>query len=248
MAAAAGAGSRAGGGLGFGAGGDHSPGMSPVAAAAPAKPSARPRGPRRVLLLHGIWMPGLSMAWLGARLARAGFEPEVFAYAGAGAGPEAVVPRLIEQIGRFDEPCHLLAHSLGGLIALRALSERPQLPVRRVVCLGSPLCGSAAAGGLARHAWSAPALGRAAELLQRGCPPWRGAAEVGVIAGRSPHGLGQFFGRFQGDSDGTVAVAETRLPGLAAHIVIPASHSGLLFSAQAAGLAEAFFRRGRFGD
>ncbi|WP_363798524.1 alpha/beta hydrolase [Lysobacter firmicutimachus] len=212
---------------------------------ADAESSARPRGPRRVLLLHGIWMPGLSMAWLGARLARAGFEPEVFAYAGAAAGPEAVVPRLIERLGA---PCHLLAHSLGGLIALRALREHPQLPVRRVVCLGSPLCGSAAADGLARHAWSAPALGRAAELLQRGCPPWDGAAQVAVIAGRSPRGLGQFFGRFEGDSDGTVAVAETRLPGLAAHAVIPASHSGLLFSAQAAGLAEAFFRRGRFDD
>lgn len=197
-------------------------------------------------MLHGIWMPGVSMAWLGARLAAAGFQPETFAYAGAAAGPEAVVPQLVERLRRG--PAHVLAHSLGGLIALRALREHPDLPVRRVVCLGSPLLGSSAAGGLSRHAWSAPVLGRAASLLLEGCPPWRGAAQVGLIAGRSPHGLGQYFGRFDGDSDGTVAVSETRLPGLAAHAVIPASHSGLLFSAQAAEMAEAFFRRGRFGD
>lgn len=231
--------------LGFAAGDSHIRGMDSRADTDPRKPTAKPRGPRQVLLLHGIWMPGASMGWLGARLAAAGYEPEVFAYAGAGAGPEASIVRLVE---RLDEPCHVLAHSLGGLIVLGALREHPHLPVRRVVCLGTPLCGSAAAGGLARKAWSAAVLGRAAEVLQRGCPPWQGAAQVGLIAGRTPHGLGRFFGRFEGESDGTVAVAETRLPGLSDHAVIDASHSGLLFSAQAARLAEAFFRRGRFGD
>ncbi|MBT2745816.1 MULTISPECIES: alpha/beta hydrolase [unclassified Lysobacter] len=207
---------------------------------------AKPPSLRRVVMLHGIWMPGVSMAWLGARLSAAGFEPEVFAYAGAGGGPQATLPRLIDSLRRA--PGHVLAHSLGGLMTLSALSDHPDLPVRRVVCLGSPLLGSAAAHGLASHAWSAPALGRAADLLKTGCPPWRGEAQVGLIAGSSPHGLGRYFGRFDGDSDGTVAVSETRLPGLAAHAVIPASHSGLLFSAQAARMAEAFFRRGRFGD
>ncbi|WP_250449323.1 alpha/beta hydrolase [Lysobacter enzymogenes] len=197
-------------------------------------------------MLHGIWMPGVSMAWLGARLAAAGFQPETFAYAGAAAGPDAVVPKLVESLRRA--PAHVLAHSLGGLMTLRALQQHPDLPVRRVVCLGSPLLGSSAADGLSRHAWSAPMLGRAAALLLEGCPPWQGQAQVGLIAGRTPHGLGRWFGRFDGDSDGTVAVAETRLAGLAAHAVIPASHSGLLFSAQAARMTEAFFRRGRFGD
>ncbi len=222
------------------------PKSKPESATAPAQRAKPESDPGRVLLLHGIWMPGVSMAWLGARLRAAGFQTEVFAYAGAGGGPDATLPALIERLAQA--PGHVLAHSLGGLMALSALREHPGLPVRRVVCLGSPLCGSAAASGLARHAWSAPVLGRAAELLQRGCPPWDGPAEVAQIAGRSPHGLGQLFGRFQGESDGTVAVAETRLPGLAAHTVIQASHSGLLFSAEAARLAEAFFRRGRFGD
>ena len=59
-------------------------------------------------------------------------------------------------------------------------------------------------------------------------------------------GLGQFLGHFRGESDGTVAVAETRIDGLADHVTVDASHLGLLFSAEAADQALAFLREGRF--
>jgi hypothetical protein len=67
-----------------------------------------------------------------------------------------------------------------------------------------------------------------------------------MVAGTRRMGLGRFFGQFEGDSDGTVAVAETRLPGLAAHALIHASHSGLIVSREAADLAARFFRTGAF--
>lgn len=198
----------------------------------------------RVVLLHGLWMPGISMRLLASRLAVAGFVPELFAYPTVAGGPEAALPRLIAQLA--SNPCHVVAHSLGGLVTLTALQRAPELPVERVVCLGSPLCGSAAAHGLARLSLTAATLGRSAELLRRGCEPWQGEAEVGMVAGRVPLGLGQFFGGIRGDSDGTVAVAETRLQGLRDHVVVGASHSGLLFSAEAARQAIAFLRHGRF--
>lgn len=182
---------------------------------------------RRVVLLHGLWVPALSMRWLAQRLTTAGFAPEFFAYATVAGGPQAAMPRLVETLRRA--PTNIVAHSLGGLVALQALREQPDLPVPRLVCLGSPLCGSAAAAGLTRSAWTAIPLGRSAGLLTSGCGAWAGAAEVGMIAGSTPLGLGQFFGRLQGPSDGTVAVEETRLPGLSDHVVVPASHTGLLF-------------------
>jgi pimeloyl-ACP methyl ester carboxylesterase len=198
----------------------------------------------RVLLLHGLWMPALAMRPLARRLSAAGFEPEVFGYHAALGGPEAAIERLG---GRLRErPAHVVAHSLGGLITLQALEREPDLPVSRVVCLGSPLCGSAAAGGLARHRWAGRALGRSAELLRCGCRPWRGRAQVGAVAGRMPLGLGQLFGGFDGESDGTVAVAETRLEGLADHVVVAASHSTMLVSPQVARQVVAFLREGRF--
>ena len=198
---------------------------------------------RRVLLLHGIWMPGASLLRLAARLRQAGFEPEIHRYPGAAGGPEVVLPALRERLRGFDA---VVGHSLGGLMTLSALREAEDLPVARVVCLGSPLCGSAAAAGIARRRSTAWTLGRSAELLQRGLGEWRGAAQVGVIAGRTPIGLGQFFGGFQGAHDGTVAVAETQLPGIADHIVINSTHTGLVYSAQAATLAVRFLQQGRF--
>ena len=198
----------------------------------------------RILLLHGLWMPGLAMHWIAGRLQAAGFDTEVFSYSSIADGPDLAVPRLIETIG--DRETHLVAHSLGGLIALQALCDAPDLPVRRVVCLGAPLTGSGAAAGMLRWPVSTMLLGRSVDLLRSGLPCWQGRAEVGVIAGRVPHGLGAFFGGFVGAHDGTVAVDETRLPGATDHVVVDASHSGLLFSAEAADQAIGFLRHGRF--
>ena len=199
---------------------------------------------QRVVLVHGIWMPGIVMAWMAARLREAGFECETFAYHGVIRGPREATSRLADVLAQA--PVHVLAHSLGGLVTLQALRERPQLPVRRVVCLGSPLRGSGAVQGMRRRAWAAATLGLAGNLLANGFDEWTGPAEVGVIAGSVPRGLGHVFAGFSGEHDGSVAVAETRLPGIADHAVIPASHSGMLFSAEAARLAVAFFRQGRF--
>ena len=198
----------------------------------------------RVVLLHGLWMPGMAMHWLAARLRNAGFDTEVFAYPSIAGGPDRAVPRLVEVLRRGR--AHVVAHSLGGMVALQALCEEPALDVPRMACLGSPLKGSGAAGGLMQWHFTRMMLGRSADLLRTGFPCWQGRTEVGVVAGRVPHGLGALFAHFDGDHDGTVAVAETRLEGIADHVVVPASHSGLLFSEDAARQAIAFLREGRF--
>lgn len=199
--------------------------------------------PDRVLLLHGLWMPRASMRWHARRLRAAGYQPHLFGYATVTGGPEAALPALLHEL---RQPADILAHSLGGLLAVHALQRYPGLPVRRIVCLGSPLCGSSAAGGMARASLGRRLLGRSADLLGAGCEPWDGVADLGMIAGDEPLGFGQLFGRFAGGSDGTVAVAETRLAGLADHIVLPTSHSGLLFSREAAMQALHFLEHGRF--
>lgn len=202
---------------------------------------------RRVVLLHGLWMPGVAMQWLAGQLQAEGYAPEIFSYQSVADGPDLAVPRLIQALRR-DTGADIVAHSLGGLIALQALCEASDLATARVVCLGSPLTGSGAATGMLRWAPAAALLGRSAALLRTGVACWQGRAQVGVIAGRVPHGLGALFAGFEDEHDGTVAVPETRLPGLTDHIVVDASHSGLLFSAQAAQLTIAFLRSGRFLD
>ena len=181
------------------------------------------------------------MAW---RLRAQGFSVETFGYPSVLGGPDVAVPALVERL-RGEGQVFLVGHSLGGLMALEALRQAPELDVPRVVCLGSPLRGSETARALADHGWAA-ALGRSAELLLQGLPEWHGRAQVGLIAGSVAHGLGALVGALHGDSDGTVGLAETRLGGLVDHCVVHASHSGLVLSPEVALLAGSFLRQGRF--
>ena len=197
-----------------------------------------------VLLLHGIWN---ARAWVGPlawRLRARGFSVDTFGYSSVFGGPEVAVPQLLKRL-QDSGPVALVGHSLGGLLALEALRRQPDLPVSRVVCLGSPLRGSGTARILADHGW-AMALGRSGEMLLDGLPAWEGRAQVGLIAGSVPHGLGSLLGAIGEASDGTVALDETRLPGLADHCVVAASHSGLVFSPDAARQTAAFLRDGHF--
>lgn len=203
-----------------------------------------------ILLLHGIWNAKAWLTPLARRLRAHGFAVTVFGYPSIAGGPEVAVPRLSEYLQQQSSPVHLVGHSLGGLVALEALRRQPQLQpqVARAVCLGAPLLGSQAARNLARQSWSASLLGRSGRLLQDGCPPWQGTVQVGMVAGNVARGMGRLMAHFEGDSDGTVALAETRLPGLADHCVVAASHTGLVFSRDAAAQAAHFLRRGRFAS
>jgi pimeloyl-ACP methyl ester carboxylesterase len=198
-----------------------------------------------LILLHGLWMGPWALAPLARRLREAGFDVATLGYASARGGPEPAIAGLIDRLQ--ERPAtQIVAHSLGGLIALEALRRAPDLPPRRVVCLGSPLCGSRAAAGLSRWDGGRWLLGRSGELLRCGLPPWRGAGEVGMIAGTRGLGAGRLLARLQPPHDGTVEVDETRLPGLTDHLALPVTHTGLLFSAAAAAQTATFLREAMF--
>lgn len=200
---------------------------------------------RDVLLLYGIWNAKVWMSPLAARLRRAGLRPRIWSYASVFGGPGQAIPRLVEHLRR-GPPTHLLGHSLGGLMVVEALRQAPDLPVPRVVCMGTPLRGSDTARRLASNRWSELVLGRSSRFLCGGYESWDGPAELGMVAGNVPHGVGALMRAFDDASDGTVRVHETLVPGLKDHIVVPTSHSGLVVSAEAARQAACFLERGRF--
>jgi len=207
--------------------------------------------PDQVILLHGLWMRGFALAMLDKRLIGAGFEVHRFDYLSVAASQEHILDQMhaqMRELGEQGHTVHLVGHSLGGLLAMRACSDiAVPLPPGRIVCLGSPLLGSSAARGLAAWGHAGEALlGHNRDLLQRGFERWDAERDVGVIAGRLPLGLGNLLGHLDGAHDGTVAVAETRLPGIADHCVIESNHMGLLFSAEAAHCTAAFLRTGHF--
>lgn len=219
--------------------------MRPPDPVADATAPGADAGCRRVLLVHGLWNASWWLAPLAWRLRRLGFQVETFGYPSIIGGPEPAIAALAARL-RGGPTRHLVGHSLGGLIALETLRRVPGLPVARVVCMGSPLRGSRTAQALAARPRLAWALGSSRALLQSGCTAWAGAVPVGMIAGDVAHGIGRVLGAIGVDSDGTVALDETRLPGLAACCRVHASHTGLVFSARAAQQAAAFLHTGAF--
>lgn len=189
----------------------------------------------------GPWALQPLSRWLQA----VGFEVERLGYASVRGDPEQSMDALAERLRRRPAQ-HLVAHSLGGLIALQALRREPALGVQRVVCLGSPLCGSRAATGLSRWGFGQQLLGRSADLLRNGVPAWNGTAQIGLIAGTSGMGAGRLLAELKMPHDGTVEVEETRLQGLADHLCLAVSHSGLLASKEVAKQATSFLQEGRF--
>jgi len=196
--------------------------------------------------MHGLLMRSPALLPLSRRLAKRGFAPERFSYSTLWRTPGEAMERLAMRLYAMGpEPVHIVAHSLGGLIALETLSRYQKLPPGRVVCMGSPIAGSTAARGLANRGL-ALASGRSGALLRGGLIALPAGRQVGMLAGARSMGLGKLFSSFDGQNDGTVMVWETRLAGLSDHAVIHSSHSGLVFSEQAAELAANFLEQGRF--
>jgi hypothetical protein len=131
-------------------------------------------------------------------------------------------------------------------MVLQALQKEPDLAKGRVVCLGSPLRGSAAARALAGFPGGSILLGHSIETLRNGLDRWEGEHQVGMVAGRLPLGLGLMIGGLVAPHDGTVSVEETQLPGLTDHCVVAATHTGLPFSEETARQTIAFLIDARF--
>jgi hypothetical protein len=77
-------------------------------------------------------------------------------------------------------------------------------------------------------------------------PPWDGARDLGSLAGSLSIGLGWIFRGVSRPNDGTVSVAETMLEGMSDHLLLHASHFGLLFSRGAVLQIDYFLRHGKF--
>jgi pimeloyl-ACP methyl ester carboxylesterase len=206
--------------------------------------------PALVILVHGLWMRGLALTIIRRRLEADGvLRAEFFSYPTIVGSMSDHVRRLIDWARAHpSEKLHFVGHSLGGLVILRALQVTDDLPPGRAVLLGAPLQGSRTAQRFARLPLGRTLLGGALaeECIEWSPREWSGRREVGVIAGSMGVGMGRLLGGLEDAHDGTVMVEETRLPGAKDHIVVPASHTGLLLSAEVAAQTRHFLENGIF--
>lgn len=203
-----------------------------------------------IIIVHGLWMTGLELGVLQHRLrSEHGFEPSIFSYPSIqGSMTEHVASLHAFVKSQRSERLHFVGHSLGGIVILKMLETYDDIPPGRVVCLASPMQGSSAVDGFARWPFARAALGAAIcdEVLSSKPRGWDGRRDVGIIAGSLSIGLGRLFADFQEPSDGTLLVSETKLDGAKDHIVMPVSHTGIVFSAEATTQIAKFLREGKF--
>lgn len=201
-----------------------------------------------MLFVHGLWMNGVETWWLRHRVGAQGYDTHAFSYPTLHAAPEQVVEQLAQSIAGLPPPVHLVGHSLGGLMLLKLFELRPGQPPGRVVLLGSPVAGSHAARSVAGWAIGPSLLGRIAlqEIVQYRPRRWDQPRDLGIIAGSTSAGLGRVVSTLPEPNDGTVAVEETRLPGMTDHVVLPVTHTGMLASASVAEHVGRFLGTGRF--
>lgn len=200
----------------------------------------------RVVLVHGLWLNGASMAPLGWRLAREGYAVNRFGYWSVWRGLDANAQRLIAYCRRFgEERISFVGHSLGGVLILAAMARG--LKVHRAVLMGIPYHGSISAMGLARVAIGKRVVGRTLSDWIQGEKPVAGdASQIGVLAGDRSIGFGKLISPLPLPNDGVVTVEETRVPGATDSIVLPVFHTAMPFSPLSARAAANFLRDGRF--
>jgi pimeloyl-ACP methyl ester carboxylesterase len=207
------------------------------------------RSSETVVLVHALWLRGLSMFLLARRIARRGFDVDYgFSYASVRAPMAVHAQRLGDYIARLRSPrVHLVGHSMGTLVILKMLAEHRDPRIGRVVLLGPPFHGSLAGRVVGSVFPGRVLLGRSYPLWsqQEPVPPPRDV-EVGVIAGTRGLGAGLLLGVLDAPHDGVVMLRETRVPGARDRVELPVSHTAMILVPAVARQVCAFLEHGRF--
>lgn len=188
--------------------------------------------PRKLVLIHGLFVNRHVMYALARHFRRQGRDVLLLNYPTCRQTLAQTARQWLPRIQAFagEAQVDVIAHSLGGLL-LRHLRQMWPQGFHRAVTLGTPHLGSAAGayfhrfrhGKLLGQSWPYALDGHA--------PEWHAACPLLSLAGTRASGVGSLFGLFRGEaSDGTVSVAETRLPQAAAYCELPCSHTGMLFA------------------
>lgn len=209
-----------------------------------------------VVLLHGIARTSRSLKKMAGALEQAGYATLNLDYASRSKPLEALAEDIHSPIAAFtrqhDGPIHFVAHSMGGLLARLYIAKHRPARLARVVMLGTPNGGSEVAdwlhGLLVYRAVYGPA---GLQLLTErpalaSLPPPDYA--VGIVAGcRTLDPVASTF-ILPRPNDGRVSVESSKLANMADHIIIPASHTGLVRHPAAIDHTIAFLRAGRFAS
>ncbi|CAN7359668.1 alpha/beta fold hydrolase [Bradyrhizobium sp. LjRoot220] len=208
-----------------------------------------------VVLLHGISRTHRSFRKMQAAIEAAGFATLNAGYASRHHALEALAEGIHPAIAQFTADTqgqiHFVGHSMGGLLARIYIAQHRPQHLGRVVMLGTPNGGSELADRLKNvtlyRAWFGPAGQQLVTERDAATCALFPAVDypVGIIAGnRSVDPTSSLF--LPKPHDGRVSVENTKLDGMADHIVIGTSHPLLPTNKLAIGQTIAFLSDGGF--
>ena len=211
-----------------------------------------------VILLHGILRSDLDMMPLALYLRQKGYEAHAIKYPSREKNLEDLTDYLHTQIEQYtgtDKPkINFVTHSMGGLLTRYYIHHHHPENLGKVVMIGTPNKGSESADFLMESKIFSPIfekiygpagqqLGTKHEYVTHDID-----YPLGVIAGsQSINPLAPWMlADIDSGHDGIVPVENTKIDGMADHIVLPATHTFMVFSPEVIKQSAYFLDHGKF--
>ncbi len=208
-----------------------------------------------VILLHGIGRTSLSMRPIEKTLLQQQYAVMNIHYPSRSSTIANLAKSVHQQVLAFPDfeqyTVHFVTHSMGGLVVRAILENEPLDNVQKIVMLGPPNQGSEVADFFKDfrlfNAFYGPSLKEmtthhASSLALQTLPS---RYQLGIIAGNFTIDPFCYFILPSGN-DGKVTIERTKLSGMTDHIVLPASHSFMMYNRQVIKQISHFLAEGCF--
>lgn len=230
--------------------------LLPLLSIMPPLPAAETKPePDCVVLLHGIGLRAYVMKRLEFALRADGYRVVNLSYPSRKmpfeeiAGTYLPAQLLKHDVARAPH-LHFVTHSLGSLVVRKLIADARPANLGRVVMIGPPNQGSTAADLAQKNALlkqflggNLVRLGTGEDAIVRTLGP--ADFDVGIIAGEMF--VNPVFGKaLGGKNDGAVTVESARLEGMKDFIVVPYSHTLMLWRTEVVDQTRTFLSEGKF--
>lgn len=203
-----------------------------------------------VILLHGLARTDASMGRMETMLEEAGYQVVNQGYPSRSATvrelAEDTLPKARAQCDSTTP--HVVTHSMGAILLRSYAAAHPNEDWGRVVMLGPPNHGSEIIDTFGKNKLFIAANGPASlELGTDGLPGTLPPVpfETGVIAGnRTINPLLSYI--VEGEDDGKVSIAHTKVAGMKAHLTLPVTHTFMMRNKTVIAQVLSFLKTGTF--